>query len=42
MTASQRLCQIFATLIALTFILGTMIDCAGMAGRAISFMAGGE
>lgn len=42
MSASQRICQIFATLIVLVIIFGTMIDCAGMAGKVLSFMAGGE
>lgn len=42
MTASQRLCQMLATLIVLVIIFGTMIDCTGMAGKIISFVAGGE
>lgn len=41
MTISQRLCQVFATMVAAVIILGTLIDCAGMAGKVASVMVGG-
>ena len=38
MTTSQRACQILATLIAMTVILGTVINCTGMASKVGGFM----
>lgn len=42
MTASQRICQAFAALVFAVAIMGTVIDCAGMAGKVAGTLMGVE
>lgn len=42
MTITQRICQVFATVIVLIVIFGTMIDCAGLAGKVAVTLMGVE
>lgn len=37
MTASQRLCQIFAALTLIVILMGTVINCAGFAGKVAGY-----
>lgn len=38
MTLSQRICQIFAALVLAVILTGTVIDCAGFAGKVGGFI----